>query len=189
MGNIKIYTIIIGLSSVLFFARGLSAQSFDSLDKNPHDIVYYRTAKMGMPQVKVTYGRPDAKDQKVFGTQVPYGKIWITGSDESTEIKFYQDVMFGNKFVKAGTYVLYTIPNENFWTIILNKKTDTYGVCFYDPKENIAKLEVPTIKGEMLMSFSIGFKSQNYGSQMVLGWARTRVMIPLYTESALISEI
>jgi hypothetical protein len=189
MGNIKIYTIIIGLSSVLLLTKGLKAQSFDSLDKNPHDIVYYRTVKMNLPQVKVVYGRPEAEDQKVFGTQVPYGKIWITGSDESTEIKFYQDVMFGNKFVKAGTYVLYTIPNENFWTIILNKKTDTYGVCFYDPNEDVAKLEVPTIKGEMLKSFSIGFKTQNYGSQMVLGWAKTRVLIPLYTESRLISEI
>ncbi len=189
MGNIKIYTIIIGLSTVLLFPNGLSAQSFDSLDTNPHDIVYHRSGKMGLPQVKVIYGRPVANDQKVFGTQVPFGEIWITGSDESTEIKFYQDVMFGNKFVKAGTYVLYTIPNENYWTIILNKKTDTYGVCFYNPKEDVAKLEIPTVQGDMLESFSIGFKTQDYGSQMVLGWAKTRVHIPLYTESRLISKI
>ena len=189
MGNIKIYTIIIGLSTLLFFTKGVNAQSFDSLDTDPHDIVYYRSGKMGLPQIKVVYGRPEAKDQKVFGSQVPFGKIWITGSDESTEIKFYQDVMFGNKFVKAGTYVLYTIPDENYWTIILNKKTDTYGVCFYNPKEDVAKLEVPTMKGDMVESFSIGFKTQEYGSQMVLGWAKTRVNIPLYTESRLISKI
>jgi len=189
MGNIKLNTFIILLSSVLTFTTGLNAQSFEVLDENPHDIAYYRIGKMGIPQVKVIYGRPEAKDQKVFGTQVPYGKIWTTGSGESTEIKFYQDVMFGNKFVKAGTYVLYTIPNENYWTIILNKKTDTYGVCFYNPKEDVAKLEVPTLKGEMLETFSIGFKTQDYGSQLVLGWAKTRVHIPLYTESRLISKI
>jgi len=189
MGNIKIYTIIIGLSTLLILTKGVNAQSFDSLDTDPHDIVYYRSGKMGLPQVKVVYGRPEAKDQKVFGSQVPFGKIWITGGDESTEIKFYQDVMFGNKFVKAGTYVLYTIPDENYWTIILNKKTDTYGICFYDPKEDVAKLEVPTMKGDMVESFSIGFKTQEYGSQMVLGWAKTRVNIPLYTESRLISKI
>ena len=68
MGNIKIYTIIIGLSTVLLFPNGLSAQSFDSLDTNPHDIVYHRSGKMGLPQVKVIYGRPVANDQKVFGT-------------------------------------------------------------------------------------------------------------------------
>jgi len=189
MGNIKIYSFVIALFTVLLFTNELNAQKFERLDKNPHDIVYYRIGKMGLPQVKVVYGRPEAKDQKVFGTQVPYGKIWRTGSEESTEIKFYQDVMFGNKFVKAGTYVLYTIPNENYWTIILNKKTDTYGSCFYNPEDDIAKLEVPTVKGEMMESFSIGFKRQDYGSQMVLAWATTRVHIPLYTESRLISKI
>jgi len=189
MGNTKIYTIIIGLLSVLLFTNGVNAQSFEHLDKNPHDIIYYRTGQMGLPQVKVVYGRPEAKDEKVFGSQVPFGKLWTTGSDESTEIKFYQDVMFGNKFVKAGTYVLYTIPNENYWTIILNKKTDTYGVCFYNPEEDVAKLEVPTMEGDMLESFSIGFKTQDYGSQMVLGWAKTRIHIPLYTESRLISKL
>lgn len=189
MGKIKIYSFIIGILTVLLFTIEVHAQKFERLDKNPHDIVYYRAGKMGLPQVKVVYGRPEAKDQKVFGTQVPYGKIWRTGSDESTEIKFYQDVMFGNKFVKAGTYVLYTIPNENYWTIILNKKTDTYGTCFYKPEDDIAKLEVPTIKGEMMESFSIAFKKQDYGSQMVLAWAKTRIHIPLYTESRLISKI
>jgi len=29
-----------------------------------------------LPQVKVVYRRPDAKDEIVFGTQVPFGKIW-----------------------------------------------------------------------------------------------------------------
>lgn len=189
MGNIKIHSFIIGLLTALLFTNEVNAQKFEHLDKNPHDIVYYRTVKNGLPQVKVVYGRPEAKDKKVFGTQVPYGKIWKTGSDESTEIRFYQDVMFGNKFVKAGTYVLYTIPNENYWTIILNKKTDTYGACFYNPKEDVAKLEIPTIKGAMMESFSIGFKTQDYGSQMVLAWAKTRIHIPLYTESRLISKI
>jgi hypothetical protein len=189
MGNRKIYSFIIGILTVLLFTKEINAQKFAHLDKNPHDIVYYRAGKMGLPQIKVVYGRPKAKDQKVFGTQVPYGEIWRTGSDESTEIKFYQNVMFGNKFVKAGTYVLYTIPNENYWTIILNKRTDTYGACFYNPEENIAKLEVPSIKGEMMVRFSIGFKTQDYGSQMILAWGKTRIHIPLYTESRLISKI
>ena len=189
MGNFKIYSVFLTYIVLHFCSMSVNAQSFVQLDENPTDIVYYRPSEMSLPQVKVIYSRPDAIDEEVFGTQIPFGKIWRTGSNESTEIKFYQDIMFGNKFVKAGTYVLYTIPNENYWTIILNKNTDTYGACFYDSKDNIAKLEVPTVKGEMLESFSIGFKKSDYGSQMVLGWAKTRVQVPLYTESRLISKI
>ena len=75
MGNIKIHSFIIGLLTVLLFTNGVNAQKFEHLDKDPHDIVYYRTVKNGLPQVKVVYGRPEAKDKEVFGTQVPYGKI------------------------------------------------------------------------------------------------------------------
>ena len=96
--------------------------------------------------------------------------------------------MFGNKFVKAGNYSLYTIPNKNYWIVILNGKTDTYGAHFYDPKFNIATIEVPAVKGQSLENFSIGFSSKNYGTQMILAWSDTRVKIPLYTEERLISK-
>jgi len=42
-------------------------------------------------------------------------EIWRTGANEATEIKIYKDVMFGDKLVSAGTYVIYTIPNKNQW--------------------------------------------------------------------------
>lgn len=189
MGNSITKTTIIVLSFISLIYTQSNAQCFSQLDKSPHDIVYYRTENVTDPVIKVVYGRPDACDEKVFGTQIPYGKIWRTGSNEATEVKFYKDVMFGNKYVKAGVYVLFTIPNKNYWTIILNKKTDTYGTCFYDQEANVAKIEVPASKGEMLDHFSIAFATKNYGSQMVLAWAKTRVKIPLYTEESLLTRI
>ena len=167
----------------------LQAQSFQGLDEDPHDIVYFRPAKDSEPQVRVVYGRPRSGDLPVFGSSVPYGEVWKTGSNETTEVRFYCDLMFGNQYVKAGTYSLYTIPEENYWTVILNAKTDTYGAHFYDPEQNVAKIEVPAVYGDWIDYFSIGFSKQKYGSQMVLGWADTRVKIPLYTEENLISKI
>lgn len=185
LNSIKLFmTLILGF----ILNNDLIAQQFSGVDQNPHDIVYYRSGLEEAPQIKVIYGRPNAKGKKVFGTQVPFGEIWKTGSNESTEVKFYCDVMFGNKFVKAGKYSLYAIPNKNYWIIILNGKTDTYGAHFYDPKYNIASIEVPAIKGQRLENFSIGFSSKSYGTHMVLAWAETRVKIPLYTEERLISR-
>ena len=189
MEKIKLYTIVIAITATLFVVNKMKAQSFDRLDKSPHDIAYFKTSEASSPQVKVVYGRPEAKDEVIFGTQVPFGEIWRTGSDEATEVKFYNDIMFGNKYVKAGTYVLYTIPNKNYWTIILSNKLDTYGSYFYNPKNDIAKIEVPAGKGNMLKNFSIAFLTKSYGSQMVLGWGKTRVKIPLYTEQSLITKI
>ena len=190
MKKIKLHTLVIAITIAALCSTDMYGQYFSDLDKNPHDIVYHRMNKSGAPQIKVVYGRPSANDEVVFGTQIPYGEIWQTGSNEATEIKFYHDVMFGNKFVKAGTYALYSIPNENYWTIILNGKTDGLGSHFYNPKFNIAKIDVPASKGDELINhFSIAFTTKNYGSQMVLAWAKTRVKIPLYTEESLISKI
>lgn len=175
--------------SMLMSVIQLQGQSFDSLDQNPQDIAYYRPGVKSKPQVKVIYGRPLAADDIVFGTQVPFGEIWETGSNESTEVQFFCDVMFGNKFVRAGKYVLYTVPNKSYWTIILNEKTDTYGVHFYDPEYNVAQIEVPVQKGSHMDVFSIGFNMKDYGTQMTLAFAKTRVRIPLYTEESLISKV
>lgn len=189
MGKLKIYAIVVITGVLLAGIYEGKAQMFNELDKNPHDIAYFKSSEKTKPQVKVVYGRPEAKDEQVFGTQIPFGKVWGTGSNEATEVKLYQDTMFGNKFVKAGTYVLYTIPNNNYWTVILNDQTDTYGAHFYNPENDVAKIEVPATTGEMVENFSIAFSSKNYGSQMVLAWAKTRVKIPLYTEQSLITRI
>ncbi len=189
MGKFKIYKILFALTLIFLIHININAQSFNPLDQSPHDIVYHRSSdNMAFPLVKVVYGRPQAKNKTVFGTQVPYGEIWRTGSNESTEIKFYQDVMFGNKYVKAGTYVLYTVPNENYWTIILNKKIDTFGAFLYNPDNDIAKIKVPSGNGEMIENFTIAFTTQNYGSLMVLAWANTRIKVPLYTQSSLLTK-
>ncbi len=181
--------LIILVLGLLMAGTQLQAQVFDNLDQNPQDIAYYKPSTKSKPQVKVIYGRPKASDDVVFGTQVPFGEVWETGSNESTEVQFFCDVMFGNKFVKAGKYVLYTIPNKNYWTIMPNDKTDTYGAHFYNPDHDVAKIEVPVHKGSHLDVFSIGFNMKDYGTQMILAFAKTRVKIPLYTEERLISKV
>ncbi|MEN8125015.1 MAG: DUF2911 domain-containing protein [Bacteroidota bacterium] len=189
MKKIKIFAILLWILMLILTVELANAQSFSGLDKESHDIAYFKVDNNSKPQIRVLYGRPRTENESVFGTEIPYGKIWKTGTNEATEIKFYQDVMFGNKYVKAGTYVLYTIPNEDYWTIILNSNTDTYGAYFYNSEKDIARLKVPATNGKPIDIFSIGFNSKNYGTQMVLAWGKTRVKIPLYTEEKLLTKL
>lgn len=102
--------------------------------------------------VKVVYGQPSKNGRNVFDPNLkiaPYGKVWRTGADEATEITFTKDVVFGDKAVKAGTYTLYTIPNEKEWTVILNSKLGQWGHYDYvDPVKGkeLKKLDVAEIK-------------------------------------------
>lgn len=174
---------------VIILSASLEAQSFKNLDEAPQDIAYYRMSRATQPFIKVIYGRPSSKTDTVFGKQVPFEKIWRTGANEATEIKFYQDVMFGDKRIKAGSYVLVTIPGEKEWEIILNKNLDVWGAFQYDPKADIARIKVPVSKAEKLDVFSIAFKRIKNEIQMVLGWDTTRVKIPFQIEEIVVAKL
>ena len=180
----KLYNSTLITITFLFtlFVSESQAQNFSELDKVPHDIAYYRMSRVTPPLVKVIYGRPQKFGEEVFGNIVPFDKIWRTGANEATEIKFYKDVLFGDTLVAAGTYVLYTIPGKDKWEVILNSKLDVIGAFQYNPTFDVAKIKVSACNAEMLESFSIAFKNLGDNLQMVLGWDSTRVKIPLHFE-------
>ena len=177
------YTLIIVLIvlTILFITKS-EAQGFKKLDKAPHDITYYRESKVTKPLVKVLYGRPTFHGKgEVFGSKVPYNELWRTGANEATEIKIFKDVLIGNKLICAGSYVLYTIPGEKEWEIILNSNTDVLGAFQYNPDFDIAKIKVPVGKAEKMNTFSIDFKKiKNNNIIMVFAWGTTRVRVPMH---------
>lgn len=187
MKKLKIFAMILWFTMLISTINLAQAQTFKNLDDAPHDITYFKKFQTGEPQVRVVYGRPVTTNDKVFGEVIPFGRVWRTGANETTEIKFYQDAMFGNKLVKKGTYSLYTIPGESYWTIILNSETDTLGSFFYNEELDVARIQVPSIAEQPIDIFTIGFDQKNYGTQMILAWGETRVKVPLYLEKELIS--
>ena len=122
----------LSLLLTLIIQHAAFAQDFKSLDDSPHDIVYFRTNKISPPTIKVLYGRPQKNGRDIFDEVIPYGEIWRVGANEATEVVFYKDVVFGETKVKAGTYVLYAIPNEKEWTLILSSRTDVWGTYEYE---------------------------------------------------------
>lgn len=155
------------------------AQNFPTLDKSPADIASF--PKRGSDKtVKVVYSRPQAKDRKVFGGIVKYGKVWRTGANEATEITFSKAVKIGGKTVKAGTYTLFTIPTEDNWTIIINSELNQWGAYQYDKKKDVIRTEVSSTKtDETIEAFSITFDQSAKGATMYLGWEKTIVEIPI----------
>ena len=78
--------------------------------------------------IEVKYSRPAAKGRKVMGDLVPYNKLWRTGANAATLIKFTDAVEIQGKRVDTGSYVLYTIPGTDTWEVILNKGLNNWGV-------------------------------------------------------------
>lgn len=171
---------ILTLVAVVFAADVASAQKkMRGIDKSPLDMSYY--PRRGAKQIKVIYSRPYKKGREVFGGIVKYDKVWRTGANEATEIRFAQDVKFGGKEVKAGTYALFTIPGKDKWTIILNKDYDQWGSYGYKEANDVARVEVMAKNDakNSLENFSIRFGGKDKDLKMVLGWDKTRVVVPI----------
>ena len=134
-------------------------------------------------KVEVTYSRPFKKGRAIFGTLVPYGKVWRTGANEATTFTVNKDVTFGEAPLKAGTYTLWTIPNEDEWLVILNGKMYGWGVNFdgvaqRDPMADVAKAKAPVRRTDAITEqFTISVEGSP--SELVLRWDDVQVQVPL----------
>lgn len=159
------------------------AQKLPGLDSSPADIAYLReNGRRSTAVAKIIYGRPQKKGRTMLGGTEPFGKVWRLGANETTEIKLFRDVTFGDKVVKAGTYSLYAIPNATEWTIIFNSKLDTWGAYEYDESKDVVRFSVLVEKpAAELEAFSISFDEANGTgkSNLNIGWETTLVKIPV----------
>lgn len=145
---------------------------------SPLDVATY---KYKDAYVKVMYGRPSKKNREIFGSLVPYGQVWRTGANEATEITFTRDVTVLGKPVPAGTYSLFTIPQQNLWTIIFNKEVGLWGAYNYNAKQDVGRWDVPVRKmpEKSIESLTIQFENKNSLTDMTICWDDICVTLPI----------
>ncbi len=84
--------------------------------------------RVGLTDVAIEYSRPGVKGRTIFGELVPFGKTWRTGANSNTKVTFSSDVIIDGQTLNAGSYGLYTVPNENSWEVMFYTESDNSGV-------------------------------------------------------------
>ncbi len=137
----------------------------------------------GISSVELTYSRPGIKGRKIFGDLVPYGKVWRTGANSATHLKFGDDVTIGGQPLKAGEYVLYTIPNPGEWDVIINKGVNNWGTE-YKQEEDAVRFKVRSMTmDEPMETFTMQFANVKPGSmELHIMWDKTAIAIPIETD-------
>ncbi|TDB63621.1 DUF2911 domain-containing protein [Arundinibacter roseus] len=101
---------------------------------------------VGLGKVSVEYSRPSLKGRKMFGAQVPYGKVWRTGANKVTNLILSEDMLVNGQKVAAGTYGLFTIPTATTWTIIISKDANIWGAYEYKAENDVMRFDVKAQK-------------------------------------------
>lgn len=175
--------------SILYIFFGLIStsgysQNFPDMDESPMDLALAKPSKNAPAYARVIYSRPQKKGRQIFGELVPYGKIWRTGANEATELTIYTPLYLGKTILDPGTYTLYSIPNENSWTIIINCDTNVWGAFSYKKEKDAIRIEVPSQKAAAsIETLSMIFRPEKNGTTLMIGWDDRFVEIPFKKEA------
>lgn len=140
--------------------------------------------RVGLTDVEIDYSRPNKNKRQIFGDLVPYGKLWRTGANAPTKIKFSDAVKVGEKELPAGEYALFTIPTAREWTVIFSKDAQVQSAADYKEENDAARVMVkPATLGTAVETFTIGLSDvQGAASTLHLDWDTTRIPIKLTTD-------
>jgi len=176
-------------SSSVIVLKSATQNPYIDMDVSVMDMSYYPVdypkLKMGHlvsspPLARVIYSRPAKHGRTIFGGLVPYNTQWRMGANEATEIEFFKNAVIGNNKVPAGRYIIYCIPQENNWKIILNKDIYTWGEEI-DSSKDMMNFVVPAEKStkpcEYLTMFFKGEKQDN--TELFIAWDDIIARLPI----------
>jgi len=128
----------------------------------------------GLGKITITYSRPAVKGRLIFGGINPYGQVWRTGANAATTISFTENVIIEGHSVPAGTYSLFSIPDKDEWTIILNKTAKQWGAYDYKQADDLLRFKVkPMALAEKRESFTIQFANETtHSADLHLVWVQ-----------------
>ncbi len=161
-------------------------------DQSPMDMSYFpadyplkmmegKTA--GILSARVIYSRPHKKHRQIFGdtdaSLCRYGREWRLGANEATEIDFFRDVYINNTKLAAGQYIIYCIPFQDRWTIVLNTKLHTWGLHM-DPTKDIFRTDVKAeTQNPPIEDFTMVFLPASYGTDLLMSWDNVKISLPI----------
>lgn len=173
--------------AALFLLTALPAAAQKSIppEKTPASPLAMTAKKLDdATYVKVTYGSPRIQDPKtgqkreIFGKLVPYGEVWRLGANQATELTTTGDIELAGKKLPAGTYSLFTVPQADKWTLIVNKDVGQWGAYKYDKAKDVLRVDVPVKKSPDTYE-ALTIQLDDKGGTLSFSWENTQVSVPV----------
>lgn len=141
---------------------------------------------VGLTEVEIVYSRPSKRGRQIFGGLVPYGRVWRTGANEPTVIRFSDEVTVNGQPLAAGSYSIHTIPGEEQWTLIFNRNADRSGGYSYDVAQDALRIDVRPRQSDHpheVMTFAFPRVTSD-SAEVVLAWDGLMVPFTIGTDTS-----
>jgi hypothetical protein len=182
MSNLKRKSILLfgGLGAVLVLVAVFAWTSYGQYGYSKYTSPPANVAAtIAGKKITIDYYAPSMHGRKIMGSLVPFGEVWCTGANWATKITTEAPLQMGTLKLPAGSYSIWTLPNANEWTLIINKQTGQFhkdydsSIDFGRTKMNLKTLGAP------VETFKIDLRSGggNKGT-LALDWETTEASIP-----------
>lgn len=135
-------------------------------------------------RVTVNFGTPAVRGRAIWGALVPYGQVWRTGANQATHLETDRDLVLGSGSdtlrVPAGRYTLFTIPDANGGTLIVNRQTGQGGTT-YDAARDLGRVRLtarPLATAQELFNIALD------PGMLRVQWADRELVVPMRVTGA-----
>ncbi|MEW6336473.1 MAG: DUF2911 domain-containing protein [Acidobacteriota bacterium] len=159
---------------------------------------------LGLVTVSVDYSSPrvtspagENRRGRIWGQLVPYGLHaldfndctqcpWRAGANENTVFATSHDIKVQGKPLPAGSYGLFMIAGKESFTVIFSSRSTAWGAYWYDPKEDVLRVETTPEPCEFHEALTYDFDTRFLDrAVLALKWDELRVPIEITVDGPL----
>ena len=128
-------------------------------------------------RVEILYRRPVARGRDLFGSLVPWGRIWTPSADSGARFTTSGPLQINGSDLPAGSYSVWTIPDSSSWTIVFNSVPEAFHLR-YPEGHDVLRVRATPASGDHVETLMFAFPVVDADSaRLELRWGKT--VVPL----------
>lgn len=134
---------------------------------------------MGDAKMEIVYRRPVARGRELFGSLVPWGRVWTPSADSAALFTSSVDLDVNGSSLRAGSYAIWMIPERETWTVIFSSKP-AFHLTLPTRSDEVLRITAKSRQGDYMETLGFYFPMADADSATLnMHWGRTVVPISI----------
>ena len=137
-------------------------------------------AMVGDAHIHIDYSSPSVRNRMIYGGLVALDEVWVSGAHKATWLEINKALRIAGNVLPAGKYALFTIPGQEQWTVIFNRRWDQHGKDDYSKEEDVFRFTVTpeTLKeSKEQLTYEVNKVNDQKGN-ITLAWEKKKISFP-----------
>ena len=135
------------------------------------------TQNVGPAHIEVVYRRPVARGRTIWGTLVPYGRMWTPSADSAARFTVSAPVTINGQALPAGGYAIWIIPDSTSWTVIFSSTASVFHLRYPEGKD-VLRVQAAPVAADHAETLLFDFPMVDADSALLqIRWGKTAVPV------------